>query len=169
MTSETASAEGVALEYTELTLDTVGQVLKGELELLPAVENPEQASKRILTRIFEAETLDDVLAPQKDVVQGKTFIGVPFELRSVDWLQSEHEEGPGIFTVCDALVLQDSIEAAEGDLIRLSLGGAQVLGQLYRIVTEQGLPRRIVQRTTEKATRRGRYPRWLEDWKEGDK
>jgi hypothetical protein len=164
MANQKEAVTGDVVTYTQLDGDVVKKLLLGEGKLAPIAEDPEAARGRIMRRLFEG-TWEDVTSPS-NLIQGKDLIDVPFEVRAVEWFESDFDEGVGFFSVVTAVMLADAFEASAGDIVKISLGSEQVLALLYRAWAEDRLPWRCVQRQADKPTRRGFKPRWLESWKE---
>lgn len=148
--------------YDTVELEAVRSALLGQGRLEVRDEDPDAVTARIVNRILEG-TADEAFTPQT-VVKGKELVNVGFRLEAVDWASSDFEEGPGVFAIGTAALLEDTFAGSRGDVVKISLGGAQVVAQLYKAVTADTLPRDLVIRQTDKPTKRGYYPKWLEDF-----
>jgi hypothetical protein len=125
-------------------------------------DDPEKIADSIVSRILRAESVDDVLAPQA-IEHARDLIGVPMEIRSARFQRSDYEEGPEVYMVCEAEVLDD------GRVTTFSCGGRSVMAQVYRIAQLGGLPFQGVLVQSPKPTRRGFRPLWLESLGPRDK
>lgn len=125
-------------------------------------DDPEKIADSIVARIMRAESVEDVLAPQA-IEHARDLIGVPLEIRSAKFNRSEYEDGPEVYMVVEAEVLDD------GRVTTFSCGGRSVMAQVYRIAQLGGLPFRGVLVQSPKPTRRGFRPLWLESLGPRDK
>jgi hypothetical protein len=154
--------EELDVATSSVELEAVRAALLGEGRLQVPDEDPDVVTARIVGRILDADSMEKTFAPSS-VIKGDDFVNVPFTIEAVTWLSSDYEEGgPGVFALADGVCRGNTVEASAGDIVKVSLGGAQVIAQLYKAVANGWLPLDVVIRKTEKATKRGFHPKWLE-------
>ena len=119
-----------------------------------AIEDPEAVSKAITNRILEAETVADVLAPQ-EARHARELLDVPLRFVGLHFNQSDYEEGPGFYAICDC----EDVES--GDRFAVACGGRNVMAQLLRIYQLGGFPVDLKFTQARRPTRQGFWPLWL--------
>lgn len=152
--------EAEVIPSNRMELEAVKEALLGNGQLAVREEDPEAVTRRIVTQILEGSA-DEALTPQS-VHASDDVIDEPLRLLSVAWNSSDFEEGPGVFATGRCAVLLDGFVGSPGDIIKVTLGGTQILAQLYKLVSEDKLPVDIVVRKAKEKTSRGFYPKWLE-------
>lgn len=117
-------------------------------------DDPIEAQREILRRIFAAETPEELLSIS-GAVAWQELIGVPINVLEVSLRASTFEEGSKVY----AIVRGERLD--EGEPVTLSVGGINVLGQLMQAARKGWLPMAFVLARAEKPTASGFYPLWL--------
>lgn len=120
-----------------------------------ADRSDDDVQRAIIGRILRSDTVADILAPQA-IEHARDLVDQPLTIKSVRVQESDFDEGPGIYAVCEAEVLDD------GRTTTFSCGGSNVLAQLYRLAQLNALPVDLVIKRATKPTKNGFYPLWLE-------
>lgn len=120
-----------------------------------AEHSDDDVQRAIVGRILASETAADVLAPQA-IEHARDLVDQHLTLTGVRVQESDFEEGPGIYAVVNAVVMED------GRTTTFSCGGSNVLAQLYRLAQLNALPCDVVIKRSTKPTKAGYYPLWLE-------
>lgn len=126
-------------------------------KLAHLVQSPEDASINIASRILDAETAEDILAPV-EALNAEDLNGAPFTLNSVAILPSGMDGGIGFFAVFDAS------DPQTGDQMSITCGAANVVAQAAALYDKGFLPMTVVIEISRKATSRGFYPMSLRLW-----
>lgn len=121
------------------------------------VQSPEEASINIASRILDAETAEDILAPV-EALNAEDLNGAPFTLNAVAILPSGMDGGIGFFAVFDAS------DPKTGDSMSITCGAANVVAQAAALYDKGFLPMTVVIEVSKKATSRGFYPMSLRLW-----
>lgn len=125
----------------EATAPAVEVVPWSELEAvllnprLKVEDDPEAARRAIMQRILDAETPEDVLRDD-EVIHAREMIGEPFIAVNVRFLNSDFEDGPGVYAIIEAA-------SDDGEALLISCGAMKVIGKLYRLATMGAFPRRV--------------------------
>lgn len=162
MTDETTTTDveaddaTTALAPSDPMLDQVGKALTtGKADDIVEVElTPEEQQLRIVQRILESQTVDEILAsfeatPIDDVLER------PFELHRVRWERSEYEQGQPYYALLDATMIDT------GESVTLTTGSTTVVAQLYALARKGALPQKMRCVQSSKPTSRGYYPKNL--------
>jgi hypothetical protein len=161
MTKNEETITGEVLPYDRIELAQVLDALTGKGRITLLDEDPEVVTRRIVARILEAETMDEVFASQA-VQKADDLLNVPLRLLKVDWIASDFEEGPGVFALATVALLSTTFCGEFGEIVKVSLGGQQIVAQLYKWANDGGEARSIVIRKKDTPTKAGYYPKWLE-------
>jgi hypothetical protein len=150
------------IPYERVELEAVREALLGNGQLRIREEDPDIARARIVSEILDG-SLDEAFASRKPTASDDV-VDTPMSLLSFDWAASDFDEGPGLFAVANCALLRSTFAGSAGDIIKVSLGGDQIIAQLYKLAQNGPgtLPRDIVVRKKSKPTKRGFYPKWLE-------
>ena len=114
-------------------------------------QDPEEIRKRIEEQLLGATSLDELLG-EREVIQGKSYVGKPFYLQSVEWRQSDYETEFGLPFYA---VMQ--ISDYDGNMHTLSCGARSVV-QKAAIMADRGWLPAWVKITEGKQTEAGYKP-----------
>lgn len=131
------------------------QILLGEQEVPPVVDDPGEISKEIIAQLLAAES-DEELEQVGAAIGWRDLAGVPVELHSFKWRPSSFEEGAPVFFVVSATRLDT------GEKVVLTTGSGNVLAQLANMArrgTLSGAVRMV--EMSDKPTKQGFRPYWL--------
>lgn len=149
-------------------LEAVRQALLKGTKIEVVSTDPDVAQQAILERYLSAKTAEELFA-RSSVLQGKDLLDVGVRVDAVNFFPSDFEEGPPVYAVMRGTVLTEDFDVSRGELVAISIGGVNCVGQLFQAVAEgwigDGSTRDLVIRQAKKATKRGFFPLWLEDWK----
>lgn len=146
-------------KFGELTVNEAATYLGvGEGEL---VQDPDAIAARIVARILEAETLDDVFASQETTAAGDVLDKV-LTVTDVSYNASDIGEGPGVYAIVTAK------DPNTGDNLTISCGARNVMAQLFKCRDLGALPLNVRFKEAAKASSRGYRPMWLELVKPGE-
>lgn len=115
----------------------------------------EQSQAGIVARILAADSPEAAL-DMGEPVKAEELEQVVLEVSGVRWMRSTFEEGPGVYAVIDA-VREDTTEA-----IKATCGSVNVMTQLLKLQTMQAFPQRVKIVKSQKPTKSGYYPYWLQ-------
>lgn len=119
-----------------------------------AMEDPEEISRSIVERILKAETFEDVFAPQA-VRHARELLDVPLVVHGIRFNQSDFEAGFGFYC------LVDCTDAETGESVVVSVGGRNVMAQLFRADQLGVFPAKLKFTQPARPTRQGYWPLWL--------
>jgi hypothetical protein len=131
--------------------DIVAELLGGGQVV---TEDPLEVQKRIMVRILESRTPEEILNP-KQPEPWQTLIGEPVQVRAVSWNDSSKEGASGKYALVEA------VRRETGEVVQLTCGGANVITQLRALELRGALPQwvRLVESRNETAN--GNRPLWL--------
>lgn len=134
-------------------LEVVARALRGEGEL--EVRDPETVQREIVSRILQAQTVEDVFNRHQPT-SWRELLGVPLSVLSVSWHRSAFEESLGVFAIVAAAA------ADTGEVEQLVTGGANVCAQLLALQRAGALPIKVRLVESDNATAAGYKPLWLD-------
>lgn len=131
------------------------QILLGEAEVPPVVDDPGEISKEIIAQLLSAES-DEELEQVGAAIGWRDLPGVPVELHGFKWRPSSFEEGAPVFFVVSGTRLDT------GEKVVLTTGSGNVLAQLANMAKRGTLigAVRMVE-LADKPTKSGFKPYWL--------
>lgn len=115
------------------------------------IEDPEDVSDAIVARILASPDAGTLFA-ESETIAARDILGVPLNVKSVRWMQSDFEEGNGIYVVLDATVREDGKNAV------VTCGARSVMAQLFVAQKEGWLPADLEFRQSARPTKRGYFP-----------
>lgn len=120
-------------------------------ELVVYEEDPEEVSRRILLRQLTAQSADELFG-SNETLSAQEVIGVPLQVRSVEWRPSQLEgEGLPFFAVC-------KVARSSGEIETLTCGAQSVCLKLAIADSRGWLPLWLRIVMAEEPTRSGRRP-----------
>jgi hypothetical protein len=117
--------------------------------------DPQAIQDDMVRRILEAETAEDVLAPQA-VEHARDLVGVPMTIHRAKVNESDYEGGPGVYAIIEAELHDD------GRTTTFSCGAQKVLAQVYRLAQLRAIPVDCVLKESPKPSKNGYKALWLE-------
>lgn len=145
------------MESGALPADQVELVTQFLSNALPEEEaDPQAAALAIIAQVLAADSPDEVLA-DIEAMGLRQYLDKPFTLESVQFRRSEYEAGMPFYA------LIHGTDRATGEKILLTSGSQKVTAQLFRLATRGWLPREVMAKQSNKATRAGFYPVRLVD------
>jgi len=111
-------SEEIAVESSQALAQVMGDVL-------PEIEDPEQAQRAIVERILAAPTAEDVWQDATSTAT-RELIGVPILINDYRLMRSNLEEGRGVYMLLD-VVRQDT-----GEIILANTGAPQIMATVFR-------------------------------------
>lgn len=117
-------------------------------------EDPAAVAAAIVADILAAKTIDDVFA-QQDTTHAEDILGERLMVRSVKWLGSDKADGPGFYSLLDAV--DDA-----GTVRLVTCGARSVMAQLFRLQELNAFPLYVAIVQADRATAAGYFPMRLE-------
>lgn len=123
----------------------------------PELMDPAQVARDIAARIMEQETVDDILGMGDTTTEDARDVAErPFKvLATPNWYRSTYEEGPGVFVAMEVEFLDTNVKGV------VTVGGSNVIAQLYALQTKTGIPLDTPMRFVVKKSSRGFDVLWL--------
>lgn len=129
-------------------------VISGELDE-DREDDPEIAWARIITQIFRADTVDDVLA-SIDATGLTALLDKPIKVLDIDFQRSDYEVGSPYYLVMKC------INIATGENMMVTCGAKRIIAQAVKLKVMGALPVDIIARKSQRATKNGFFPLRLE-------
>lgn len=112
-------------------------------------QDPDEVARKMLGRIAEAATEDDVFADTTTPIED--ILGADVQLLEVDWRDSDYDEGPGVYAVL-------RIARLSGELVTVTTGAADVMAKCRKLQLLGSLPVWVKFAQSRKQTAAGYYP-----------
>lgn len=117
--------------------------------------DPEQVTLDIITRIVNAETVDDVFGGS-DAIHARDFLGTAFTLLAIKFNPSTVAgAGPDFYGVMEGA-------AKDGEKLTITCGSKNVMAQAWKLQDMRALPVNVQIMESERPTKDGYRPMWLE-------
>lgn len=102
-------------------------------DVLPEIEDPEQAQRAIVAQVLQAESLQQVFADHSTIAT-KEMVGVPLRITDGRLMSGNLGEGDSVYMVIDAVDLRT------GEIVVLNTGAPKIMAIVYRIKQMGKLP-----------------------------
>ena len=149
-TRNTKPAPPATAEVEARNPDPIMAALLGQGRVsLAESQDPDEVARKMLGRIAEAATEDDVFADTTTPIED--ILGADVQLLEVDWRDSDYDEGPGVYAVL-------RIARLSGELVTVTTGAADVMAKCRKLQLLGSLPVWVKFTQSRKQTAAGYYP-----------
>lgn len=123
----------------------------------PEIMDPAEVARDIAARILEQDSVDSILSMGDAATEDARDVAErPFKITATpNWYKSSYEDGPGVFVAMEVLFLDTDQKGV------VTVGGSNVIAQMYALQTKTGIPLDVPMRFTVKRSSRGFDVLWL--------